>query len=77
MSESSPMRGKRVQKIRCSVEGHAQCEVVRFAGPRGRTTEKRDWITEAIEDARERAEQLPPDIRDAALRSGTRSTKDE
>jgi hypothetical protein len=68
------MRGKRVVKVRCPVEGHARCEVTNFATPPDRTVEKRGWITEAIEEARQACEDMPPDILEAALRSGTAAT---
>lgn len=39
-----------------------------------RSIEKRGWIRDALEEARDAANALPPDIREAALRSGTRHT---
>lgn len=41
MAEVTPMRGRRVKAIRCPVEGHADCEVVRFASPYDRESEVR------------------------------------
>jgi len=74
MSEVSPMRGKRVVKVRCPVEGHSRCEVVGFATPPERTVEKRNWMVDAIEDAYMDVESLPLGIHEVALRSGTRAT---
>lgn len=74
MSESTPLRGRRVVSIRCGVEGHGRCELKQDAAPPSRGREKRGWIAEAIEEARDAFDALPPDLREAALRSGTRAT---
>jgi hypothetical protein len=41
MAEVSPMRGRRVKKARCQVEGHGSCEVTQFASPYDRRGEER------------------------------------
>lgn len=63
------MMGRIIDSVPCN----CCCDGHRHSGSR-RAQEKEDWIAEALEDAREKCEAMPPEILEAALRSGTRAT---
>ena len=50
MAQIAPMRGRRPEAVRCSVEGHPHCEIAKTGSPPSRSTERAAWRADTDEE---------------------------